>query len=173
MKRVLVFAVVAVGCGKPSLEATCRRGASVQCQRAFECNRGAAELLYGTESNCLTQQNRACELFRDYQCDDVSGYERCINDQAAASCSSTVTCSGSNLLSGCSIAGRVTCGATNTMSSGNTCNVTLSQCSDGRTYSLTCQGSSCTCSGDGTTSVTSSCAGRAAAISTCGWNVQP
>lgn len=79
-------------CGKPSLEAACRRQVDVTCARLFECNRAGAEFLYGSQANCVTQTSAVCEPYKGYTCDDLSAYERCISDQGSAACGTTVTC---------------------------------------------------------------------------------
>lgn len=175
----LMTAVLALaGCGKPSLEASCRRAAAAQCRKFFECARSFAEAQYTTEGNCVSQFNSFCDLYRNYECDDLSAYERCISDYSASGCS-TITpssCNSPGLTSSCRVTGGggATCGATNTNNTGSGCTLTLSQCSDGKVYTLSCSGSNCTCSdGSSNRSVFSSCSSASSAIATCGWNVRP
>src|SRR5262249_10216037 len=147
---------------------SCRRLGSAQCKKLFECLRSVAELQYGTEANCVSQFNKQCEAFRNYECDDLSAYERCIDSFSQSGCGTlqpgSSACSG-NLTASC---------ATTTTTASGGCTVTLSQCSDNRVYTLSCSGSACTCSdGASNRSVIASCGVRSSAIATCGWNVQP
>ncbi len=174
---LVAVATLAAACGKPNLGASCRRLAATSCKRAFECSRASAERLYGDEGTCTTQQNNVCAAFDDYECDDLSAYDRCVDDFAKVSCAATIgySCPTSSL-STCrprSSGGRTACTSTNINSQSSACTVTLSNCTDGRAYVLSCSGNTCSCNdGSSTRSVTSSCSTREAAIAVCGWNVQ-
>ena len=174
---VVAFAVLLAACGKPNPGNTCRRQASTACKRAFECNRAQAETLYGNEASCSRSLDSFCATLDNYECDDLSAYERCVSDYATVSCAALAGFScPSNFLSTCRMigtGGRVACQNSNINTQGSSCSVTLSSCTDGRSYALVCSGSSCSCSdGSATRSVTSSCSSREAAIAVCGWNVQ-
>ena len=173
----LLVVAFAVGCGKPNLGASCRKLTSVSCKKAFECNRAAAEIAYQSEGNCVSTVNTYCAAYDNWDCDDLTAYERCINDYAAASCaaSTSFSCQTGNT-SNCQprgSGGRVSCQNSNVNTQSSSCSVTLTNCTDGRSYVLACSGSSCTCN-DGSTSrsVSSGCSSKEAAIATCGWNVQ-
>ena len=50
------------------------------CKRLFECERSTSEQRYGTEGTCVARSNTFCELFKNYECEDLSAFERCVND---------------------------------------------------------------------------------------------
>lgn len=174
---IMAFAVLLAACGKPNPGATCRRQNATSCKRAFECNRASAETFYGTESACVSAFESVCAMLDNYECDDLSAYEQCVRDYATLSCAAlaSYSCPGS-VVSSCrprSTGGRAVCQSSNVNTQGSACTVTLSSCTDGRSYLLSCSGSSCTCNdGSSTRSVSSSCSSKEAAISACGWNVQ-
>lgn len=174
---IVAFAALLAACGKPNPGNTCRRQVAISCKRAFECNRAQAETVYGNEASCSRSLDSFCAQLDNYECDDLTAYERCVSDYATVSCAalSSFSCP-ANFLSTCRMTGtggRAVCQNTNVNSQSTTCSVTLSNCTDGRSYLLSCSGSNCTCNdGASTRSVTSSCSSKEAAISVCGWNVQ-
>ena len=173
---VATLAVVGAGCGKPNPGNSCRRQVDVACKRAFECNRAQAETLYGDQSSCVRSSEGFCTSLDNYECDDLSTYERCISDYERLSCAaiSGFSCPNSSF-STCRMkgtSGRTSCQNTNVNTQSSACTLTLTNCTDGRSYVLSCSGSSCTCNdGSSTRNVTSSCSTKSAASAACGWNV--
>jgi hypothetical protein len=169
--------VLLLGCGKPTLEASCRHDVSVKCANMFECAKGLAEAQYGSQGNCVSQLNARCDSFRTNECDDLSAWETCINDTAARRCmlGTPPSCMNLSILSTCHApSGRTLCATTNVNTFGNNCSLVMSECTDGRSYVISCQNGTCSCN-DGQTSrsgVMASCT-RESAVSGCGWNVEP
>jgi hypothetical protein len=169
--------IVLAGCAKPTLKEECQKQFQVTCNKLFECNRAVAESIYTNQDGCFRSLSTLCNNYEGWVCDDLTAYDQCINDTANRSCSGPTpsSCENGDLTKNCrpgNTNGRTTCSSTNTNTNGSTCSVTLSSCSDGRSYVLSCSGSSCTCNdGSNTRTFTGSCGDRSQAINVCGWNV--
>lgn len=178
-------AAVLASCGGPTLKSICQDSARVSCDKLFECSpQAAASLGYTSAADCVTKRSAqvSCEQFDTVQCTglDLSGYQRCLDETRALACTATTqpaSCTGlgSLDLDRCTSSdGKVVCTQGSSTGSNNGCTSTYSSCGDGKTYSVSCSGGSCTCTVDGQAGATfqgSDC-DKTAANTACRWNLR-
>lgn len=164
MKRIVALVFIVAGCGPTNMVDFCRETATRTCKRLFQCGAASATSLYADEAACTAdmQMKTRCELFTDYPCDvDASKANACLSAVDQFPCTSmspestaaaTAPCRDPGI---CKLRpGVIQCRSNNNSSTNNVCSSTRTECTDGKTYAITCNAGMCTCSTDGANGAT-------------------
>jgi len=152
----LVVVVVLSGCGPTTFVDFCQQSAARSCKRVFQCAGSSAMSLYADEAACtedLTTKSK-CEQFADLPCDvDPAKANDCLKEIDMASCTSPEQASASAACRDPSLCklrpGVIQCRSNESNTTNAVCTYTRGNCSDGKTYTVRCTGSSCACATDG------------------------
>ena len=156
--------MVVAGCGPTTMVDFCKESAARTCKRLFQCDGEAARLVFSDVASCTAaqQMQTKCELFTDSPCDlDASKANACLSavDQfpctamtAESTAAATAACRDPGI---CKLRpGAIRCTRNSSSASNTVCSYTRSECTDGKTYAITCNAGMCTCSTDGANGAT-------------------
>jgi sugar lactone lactonase YvrE len=179
---VLVGTIAIAGCGDPNPVDKCKSFAATLCKKLFQCGAGS---YFGSESDCEAKEQMQLDcpswMLVDGCSYDWSQFDACQDDVADASCSALASgqlppsCDKANAMQPVCAGGGVRCSDHSGSSGGSSCDETLSGCTDGHTYSLSCDGSGCRCLVDGAmtqTAATTTCSSNEKVLNqVCGWTL--
>jgi hypothetical protein len=177
-----LVALLLGGCGDPSPVDKCNSFAATLCKKLFECGAGS---YFGSEADCEAKEQMQLDCadwtLSDGCSYDWSQFDACQHDLADASCSSLssgqmpASCSAAGAARPVCAGGGVSCNDHSGDYNNGTCTETLSGCSDGHTYELSCDDVGCQCIVDGavTKSATATtCSSNEKVLDElCGWSL--
>lgn len=152
MRGLVLLAAVLTSCAPTTYREFCNEDAAAFCTNAFKCDRERSEKSWVNRQRCVDDLSNAgaCRNAGAQTCYlDPAVTGACLEALKALSCEARTTRPEACAAVNCEDSGTIRCETAGTSVVTGGCLRTRSACSDGRAYTITCEGQTCTCRSDG------------------------